>query len=207
MPARFVGPYAETDAVRTLELYETAHPILDREGTRDAYRLEVDLMPMVHRNAPARHPHRSETPPNRRAIYCLHKRDAALKELSDQHGAPVSMDEINSREMEERDLRRSTASATRAPQKGNPSFTAGKIGMDGAHEHWLPRLIATANKYDAAGSKFLEGHILNHIVNGRIHAEIHHVSLRGRRHAARSGFAIPIRRCSRCRHATTSWGR
>ena len=33
--------------------------------------------------------------------------------------------------------------------------------------------IATANKYDAAGTKFLEGHILKHIVNGRIHAEIH----------------------------------
>ena len=41
------------------------------------------------------------------------------------------------------------------------------------HEHWLPQLIATASKYDAAGHKFLEGHILNHIVNGRIHAEIH----------------------------------
>ena len=41
------------------------------------------------------------------------------------------------------------------------------------HEHWLPQLIATASKYDAAGAKFIEGHILNHIVNGRIHAEIH----------------------------------
>ena len=41
------------------------------------------------------------------------------------------------------------------------------------HRHWLPQLIATASKYDAAGTKFLEGHILEHIVNGRIHAEIH----------------------------------
>ena len=39
-------------------------------------------------------------------------------------------------------------------------------------DHWLPRLIATANKYDAAGGKFLTDHILAHIVNGRIHAEI-----------------------------------
>jgi len=43
LPARFVGPYAEIDAVRTLELFEKLNPILDREGTRDAYRLEVDL--------------------------------------------------------------------------------------------------------------------------------------------------------------------
>jgi DNA polymerase-1 len=41
------------------------------------------------------------------------------------------------------------------------------------HSHWLPQLIATASKYDAAGIKFLEGHILNHSVNGRIYAEIH----------------------------------
>ena len=40
------------------------------------------------------------------------------------------------------------------------------------HPHWLPRLIATANKYDAAGSKFLEGHILDHLIGDRIYAEI-----------------------------------
>ena len=44
------------------------------------------------------------------------------------------------------------------------------------HEHWLPQLIVTASKYDAAGHKFLEGHILEHIVNGRIHAETSSVS-------------------------------
>ena len=41
------------------------------------------------------------------------------------------------------------------------------------HAHWLPRLIATASKYDAAGNTFLEGHILEHLINGRIYAEIH----------------------------------
>ena len=36
------------------------------------------------------------TPPNRVTIEFIAKRDAALKELSDQHGALVGMDEINS---------------------------------------------------------------------------------------------------------------
>jgi hypothetical protein len=48
LPANFVGPYAEADAVNTLLLFERLNPILDREGTRTAYRLDVDLMPMVH---------------------------------------------------------------------------------------------------------------------------------------------------------------
>src|SRR5262245_8701356 len=48
LPARMVGPYAEQDAVSTLLLFESLNPVLDRENTRDAYRLEVDLLPMVH---------------------------------------------------------------------------------------------------------------------------------------------------------------
>jgi hypothetical protein len=47
LPARYVGPYAETDAIRTLQLFEDLNPIIDQQGTRDAYRLECDLMPMI----------------------------------------------------------------------------------------------------------------------------------------------------------------
>ena len=47
LPARYVGRYAEQDSVSTLLLFENLNPILDREDTRAAYRLEVDLLPMV----------------------------------------------------------------------------------------------------------------------------------------------------------------
>src|SRR5262245_2586811 len=47
LPAYLVGPYAEADAAKTLALFEDLHPILDQEGTRAAYRLDVDLLPMV----------------------------------------------------------------------------------------------------------------------------------------------------------------
>jgi hypothetical protein len=36
LPAQYVGPYAEADAVSTLLLYENLNPILDQEGTRAA---------------------------------------------------------------------------------------------------------------------------------------------------------------------------
>ena len=69
---------------------------------------------------------------------------------------------------------RSTQDCLSAHGKGqSQSFKAGKLGWMDRHAHWLPQLIAQANKYNTAGSKFLEGHILAHIVNGRIHAEIH----------------------------------
>ena len=79
LPARLVGPYAEIDAVRTLEVYEILKQIVEREGTRDAYRLEVDLLPMVHGNAPARHPHRSG------------RRRASLRSRSSANAMPRSL--------------------------------------------------------------------------------------------------------------------
>ena len=48
LPAHYVGPYAEADAFSHLLLFENLDPILDRENTQAAYRLENDLLPMVH---------------------------------------------------------------------------------------------------------------------------------------------------------------
>ena len=77
-------------------------------------------------------------------------------------------------------------------EQGNPSFKAGKTGWMRTHPHWLPQLIARANKYDAAGGKFLGGHILSHIVNGRIHAEIHpHRSDEGGTRSLRFSYSDP----------------
>ena len=62
----------------------------------------------------------------------------------------------------------------------------------GTHEHWLPRLIATANKYHEAGDKFLEGHILAHLVGDRIYAEINpHRSESGGTKSFRFSYAAP----------------
>jgi ribonucleoside-diphosphate reductase alpha chain len=52
MPARYVGSYAEADAASTLALFEKLNPILDRERTREAYRLEVALLPTVLERLP-----------------------------------------------------------------------------------------------------------------------------------------------------------
>jgi DNA polymerase I-like protein with 3'-5' exonuclease and polymerase domains len=171
LPAHLVGPYAERDAVVTLELYEDLNPILDREGTRDAYRLDVDLLPMVHEMR-RRGLRIDQSAAERARDYCLVKRDRALAELSEKLGTAVRMDEINRPIWKAQTFDAHHIDYPRT-EKGNPSFKAGKLGWMAQHAHWLPQLIATANKYDAAGSKFLEGPILKHLVNGRVHAEIH----------------------------------
>jgi DNA polymerase I-like protein with 3'-5' exonuclease and polymerase domains len=171
MPARYVGPYAEQDAISTLLLFESLDPVLDREGMRTAYRLEIDLLPMVHEMR--RRGIRVDTTAAERARDLLsRKRDAVLAELSQKHGAAVGMDEIAGKKWLEATFDQYGIKYPRT-KKGNPSFTSGQRGWMHKHSHWLPQLIAKANKYNKAAVDFLEGHILRHVVNGRIHAEIH----------------------------------
>jgi len=96
LPAHLAGPYAETDAVRTLELSESLNPVLDREGTRDAYRLEIELLPMVHQMR--RRGIRIDIAAAEQARdLLLRKRDAVLAQISEKLDASVGMDEINGR--------------------------------------------------------------------------------------------------------------
>jgi DNA polymerase I-like protein with 3'-5' exonuclease and polymerase domains len=170
LPAHLVGPYAEADPIATLGLFEDLNPILDQEGTRAAYRLDVDLLPMVHEMR--RHGLRvDQSAAEQGRDYCLQKRDRALTELSEQLGTDVSMHEIASPKWKAQTFDAHGINYPRT-EKGNPSFRAGKLGWMPKHPHWLPRLIATANKYEHAGSTFLEGHILAHLIGDRIYGEI-----------------------------------
>ena len=96
LPAHLVGPYAEADAANTLALFESLDPVLDREGTRAAYRLDVDLLPMVHEMR-RRGLRVDQSAAEQARDYCLQKRDRALTELSEQLGSLVGMAEIASK--------------------------------------------------------------------------------------------------------------
>jgi DNA polymerase I-like protein with 3'-5' exonuclease and polymerase domains len=169
LPARYVGGYAETDAINTLLLYESLDPILDQEGTRAAYRLECDILPMVLEMR-LRGIRVDLDAAERARDSLLRKRDVALAEISEKLGCAVSMHEIQGKKwlVETFDRHRIKYPHT---EKGNPSFTAGKTGWMTGHVHWLPPLIATANKYNKAVTDFLQK-LIDYTVNGRIHAEI-----------------------------------
>jgi DNA polymerase I-like protein with 3'-5' exonuclease and polymerase domains len=190
LPARYVGPYAETDPIATLRLFEDLNPILDREGTRTAYRLDVDLLPMVHEMR-RRGIRVDQNAAEQARDYCLQKRDQTLAELSEQLATPTGMEEIASRKWLVQTFDAQHINYPRTA-KGNPSFKSGKLGWMAPHPHWLPQLIATANKYDAAGSKFLEGHILAHLIGDRVYAEINpHRSEDGGTRSFRFSYSNP----------------
>ena len=112
------------------KLYEILIPIIEREGTRDAYRLEVDLMPVTI--AMRRRGIRIDQDAAEQARRSfLGKRDAALKELSDQHGAPVSMDEINSPKWKDATFERYGIISPRKTPKRRAFVHGRQFGMDG----------------------------------------------------------------------------
>jgi DNA polymerase I-like protein with 3'-5' exonuclease and polymerase domains len=190
LPAHLVGPYAEADAANTLALFESLDPVLDREGTRAAYRLDVDLLPMVLEMR-RRGIRVNQSATEQARDHCLQKRDRALTELSDQLGTHISMDEIASKNWKARTFDAHHVNYPRT-EKGNPSFKGGKLGWMTTHPHWLPQLIACASKYDHAGSTFLEGHILEHLVGGRIYGEINpHRSEEGGTRSFRFSYSNP----------------
>jgi DNA polymerase I-like protein with 3'-5' exonuclease and polymerase domains len=173
MPARFVGPYAERDAGGTLELFESLDPVLDQEGTRNAYRMECALLPMVQEMEARGIRVDSDTAERNRDLFYA-KRDALLAELSEKLEVRVGVEDVDPS-----NKAWLTATFDRLgieyplTDLGNPSFRGGNRGWMVKHSHPVPNLIAKINRYHHAGHLFLQNHILDHIVGGRIHASFH----------------------------------
>jgi DNA polymerase I-like protein with 3'-5' exonuclease and polymerase domains len=172
LPARFVAPYAGNDAAQTFALFEALYPTLAREGTDKAYRLEVALLPMVLQMR--RRGIRIDTAAaERNRDLLLQKRDAVFVELAEKLGVDfVDMEDIGSPGWLAETCDRLDISYPRTPT-GKPSFTAGTLGWMHRHPHWFPRLVVRADQFNNAAVNFLQRHVLGHVVNGRIHAEIH----------------------------------
>jgi DNA polymerase I-like protein with 3'-5' exonuclease and polymerase domains len=171
LPARYVGPYAEGDTTKTLQVFEDLNPILDREKTRGAYRLECALLPMVL--AMRRRGIRIDVAAAERVqAQLIARRDAVLTDISSKLGISVSMAELARNKWLADTFDREGIAYPRT-EKGNPSFTGGQKGWMDRHAHWLPQLICEANKYNMIGVNFVGKYILDYTVNGRVHAEIH----------------------------------
>jgi DNA polymerase I-like protein with 3'-5' exonuclease and polymerase domains len=190
MPARVVGPYAEADATSTLALFENLNPILDKEGTREAYRLECELLPMILEMR-LRGIRIDESAAKKARDQLFTKRDAVFVEISDKLGVNVGMDEIGRTKWLAETFDRLGIKYPHT-EKGNPSFTAGNSGWMPRHKHWLPPLIVKADRYNNAASNFLGHYVLDHVANGRIHAEIHpHRSDEGGTRSLRFSYSDP----------------
>lgn len=174
LPARFVGEYAEDDAARTLDLWNAYRPRLKADGVWDAYRLEIDLIPVVI--AMRRRGIRVDIEKAERVAAALRKRVETLLDVATDKLSPTL------------GRRRATVEDFRSPQFLSRAFTEmginfprtgktrqGSFSSDwmSKSSHWLPRLVVDIRHYEDSASKQVENFLLSYTHRGRIHAEIH----------------------------------
>jgi DNA polymerase I-like protein with 3'-5' exonuclease and polymerase domains len=168
LPARMVGQYAETDAVRTLQFCESVEPELHAQGVWDAYMLEMDLLPVVHEMR--RRGIRVNLEQAERARRTFEaKAEAAFAELREHLGTTlVGIDELRSNDWMDRVF---TDQKVSFPKdfKGRGSFDKRWMSR---HPHWLPRLCVAAKGYHEAAEKFVQNYIVGFSHRGRLHASV-----------------------------------
>ena len=171
LPARYVGPYAEQDAAATLDLWEEYWSQLVEQGLEEAYRLEMDLVPMAL-DMRRRGIRVDESAAERVQKQFWRQRDDVLDQLKRDLGIRGNLD------MEW--LSSGVKLAQLFDQVGiqyprTPKTNVGSFKKDWleAQDHWLPQAVVQARALNDMGDKFIGTYILDALHVGRVHAEIH----------------------------------
>ena len=177
LPARYVGEYAESDAVAALLAVEDMERDIRAQGLEEAYATEMALLPVVH--AMRRRGIRVDVDAAERA-YVKFKRQSeeTLRELSSKLSHTATVEDIRRTEFLEKIHDAHGVKYPTAPLRRNGKIVPGVFrgSFDkrwmARHEHWLPRLLIRAKSRDEAAEKFVRNYILEHQVGGRIHANV-----------------------------------
>lgn len=180
MPARYVGPYGEGDPASTLECAERMRPMIHEQGLLEAYRLEMDLIPLVH--AMRRRGIRIDLDAAEQLRDGLFKRrDEVFENLRSRLGGRApTMDDIGSATWLQRvfsqenvEFNMKGEGADRKASFGKEWMRQGYVGRPGeGTRHWLPSMIAEAKQCHNAADKFVQGFLIDFSHRGRIHASI-----------------------------------
>lgn len=176
LPGKFVGPYAEQDAVTTLLSDEILRPRISEERMDDAYATEMQLIPVVHsmrkRGVRINEDRLSQTydtlmaryQRNCDAIYAITKMRASIDEIRDRTWLVNTCDNHKIDE-----YKRDIDTDGHKKDKEEAGFT--KDWMR-ASKHPLIRHIAEAKQCHEAATKFVESYLMKSVYRGRIHANI-----------------------------------
>jgi Mesyanzhinovviridae DNA polymerase len=168
LPAKYVGVYAEQDALSTLMLAENLDKTIDIDDVRAAYQLEIDLIPMVH----AMRKHGVRIDEDRcRQLYDKYKKQSqeALNDISDRLEHRITIEDVRSAKTLEKIFDGLGIKYPRTAKTQQGSFEA-KWMKD--HKHWLPPLIVRAKSREDAAEKFIKNYLQEFCVNGRLHPSI-----------------------------------
>jgi DNA polymerase I-like protein with 3'-5' exonuclease and polymerase domains len=178
LPARFVGPYAEQDAIATLLLRDNLEKEIVAQDMVAAYQLECELIPLILEMR--RRGIRIDVDGAHRLREELNeRRDSALAELSKRLGGrALSIEDVRSPKVVESWFAQESVSFQRTAGRTLPDGTRaqGQIQVDSDwmrhHAHWLPRSVAVIKQLTEMSDKFVQNYVIDFLHRGRIHAQI-----------------------------------
>jgi DNA polymerase I-like protein with 3'-5' exonuclease and polymerase domains len=164
LPPRFVGGYAEMDAVATLALWQALKVLIDKEELWDVWNLEIDLIPcMLDMRTKGV---RVDLEKAERNKNILREQSKYLRGVLEKE-AGMEVDIWASASIQKMfDKLKLEYPRT---EKGAPSFTKSFLNE---HPAKIAQVLVKLREFDKADSTFIDS-ILRHETNGRIHTELH----------------------------------
>lgn len=167
LPARYVGPYAEQDALSTLHLAQKLRPQLSAEYLDEAYQIERDLMPVTLKMK-QRGVKVNVDRANRLAESILKSCDVLLNRLSKEVGSKVTIKEIRQSRWLEEQFKKRGIRVFRTPLN-HPTFSKEIMS---AYSEEFPRLVHKIKHETELAEKFLKGYIRDYAHNGRVYPTV-----------------------------------
>ena len=166
LPAKFVGEYAEQDAVLTLKLWDKLKKLLEIQKLEPIYELESSLIPLLvemrWRGV------RVDVNKAEETVAKLKQQEKdCIKQIKYKYGVDV---DVWASASVAKAFDKAGLTYPRTQKTNAPSFTGKWLeGLD----HGLPKLVVEARKLQKIRSAFIENMILEHSHNGRIHGQMH----------------------------------
>ncbi len=166
LPAKFVGEYAEQDAVLTLKLWDKLKKLLETQKLEPIYELESSLIPLLvemrWRGV------RVDVNKAEETVAKLKQQEKdCIKQIKFKYGVDV---DVWASASVAKAFDKAGLTYPRTQKTNAPSFTGKWLeGLD----HGLPKLVVEARKLQKIRSAFIENMILEHSHNGRIHGQMH----------------------------------
>ena len=164
LPPKYVGAYAEQDAVATLKLWDALKPILEKEQLWDIWHLEIGLIPcMLDMRTQGVKVDLDKAERNKKII--REKTNVLRDFIHREAGQEVDIWASASIQKMFDQLQMSYPKT----EKGAPSFTKDFLIN---HPSKVCQALVKLREFDKADSTFIDS-ILRHEHNGRIHTELH----------------------------------
>ena len=164
LPPKYVGEYAEQDAVATLKLWDALKPILEKEELWDIWHLETGLIPCIlDMRSKGVKVDLDKAEQNKKLI---REKTKVLRDyIKREAGTDVDIWASASiaKMFDALDMNYPTT------EKGAPSFTKDYLLH---HPSKICQALVKLREFDKADSTFIDS-ILRHEHNGRIHTELH----------------------------------